>query len=133
MTADRVRQDELVSRPVVAVLSTAWTGGRIHSVPVWFLCEEGTFKVITERGSQKHRNAVRSGRASLCIPVLESPERYLTVEGPVSVGDPLSYEQRLAMHVHYRGEEAARQIVDKGGHEKMVMLVIRPETRLSDS
>jgi PPOX class probable F420-dependent enzyme len=133
VTASSAQSKEFAARPVVAVLATTWTRGRIHAVPVWFLYHEGVVKVITERGSQKHRNAVRSGRASLCIPVLDSPERYLTLEGPVSVVDPLSYDQRLAMHVHYRGEEAARRIVDQGGHERMVMLVIHPENRLSDS
>ncbi|HVC31496.1 MAG TPA: pyridoxamine 5'-phosphate oxidase family protein, partial [Steroidobacteraceae bacterium] len=81
MTTGDSEREEDVSRPVVAVLATAWTRGRIHAVPVWFLREDGVFKVITGRGSQKHRNATRSGRASLCIPVLESAGRYLAVEG----------------------------------------------------
>ena len=53
--------------------------------------------------------------------------RYVTAEGPVSVEDPVTYDQRLALHTHYRGAEAARKIVDRGGHEGMVTLVLRPE------
>lgn len=48
-------------------------------------------------------------------------------EGPVRVVDPLSYEQRLALHTHYRGAEAARRVVARGGHEEMVLLEITPE------
>ena len=75
----------------------------------------------------KHRNAVRSGRASLCVDERDRRFRYVTGEGPVAVEDPVTYEQRLALHTHYRGVEAARAIVDRGGHEEMVTLLLRPE------
>lgn len=132
MTAAEHSYDEALKRPVTAVLATNWTRGRLHAVPVWFLFEDGIFKVITGRGSQKQKNAARSGRASICIPETGAGGRYITAEGPVEIVDPLSFEQRLAMHVHYRGEEAARRIVEKGGHEQMVLLVLRPETWLSE-
>lgn len=123
----RSTRDELLARPLTAVLATAWTRGRIHAVPVWYGYQDGAFRIITERGSQKHRNAVRGGRATLCVDEREPPFLYVTAEGPVSVVDPVTYEQRLALHIHYRGEAAAHRIVDQGGHEKMVMLVLRPE------
>ncbi|MGI8550457.1 MAG: pyridoxamine 5'-phosphate oxidase family protein [Dehalococcoidia bacterium] len=127
MTVDIVARDELLVRPLTAVLATSWTRGRIHAVPVWYRFSEGTFRILTERGSQKHRNALRSGRATLCIDEREQLYRFVMVEGGVTVVDPVSYEQRLALHVHYRGESAAHRIVDAGGHEKMVMLVLHPE------
>lgn len=34
--------------------------GRSHAVPVWYLWKEETFRVVTERGSQKHRNVTHS-------------------------------------------------------------------------
>ena len=130
MTHTGSDREAILARPVTAVLSTTWTRGRIHAVPVWFLYEDGQIKVITDRGSQKHRNAVRSGRASLCIPDTGAAGRYLTAEGAVHVVDPLSFEQRLALHRHYRDEESAQRIVGQGGHERMVMLVMQPETWL---
>ncbi len=118
---------EFITRAQTAVLATQWTGGRVHAVPVWYLFEDGVFKIITERGSQKHRNAVRSGRATICLDEADGRIRYVVAEGPVRVVDPVGYEQRLALHRHYRGEESARSIVDKGGHEKMVILELTPE------
>jgi hypothetical protein len=53
--------------------------------------------------------------------------RYVTIEGPVEVVDPLTFEERLALRAHYQGEAAARAIVEKGGHEGMVLLLLRPE------
>jgi hypothetical protein len=53
--------------------------------------------------------------------------RYVSAEGPITVQDSVSYDERLALHTLYRGAEAARQVVDRGGHERMVLLVLRPE------
>jgi PPOX class probable F420-dependent enzyme len=118
---------EFVRRPQVAVLATQWTKGRVHAVPVWYLFEDGAFKVVVDRGSQKHRNVERAGRATICIDDRSGKLRHAMAEGPVRVVDPLTYEQRLALHRHYRGEEGARAVVDRGGHERMVLLVLTPE------
>ena len=48
-------------------------------------------------------------------------------EGHVRESDPLSYEQRLALHTHYRGAEAAEKSTADGAHERMVLLVLTPE------
>lgn len=113
-----------ITGPRVAVFSTADAKGRVHSVPVWFLWQNGVFEVVTDRDSQKHRNAVRAGRASLAI---VDGRKYVTAEGPTAVRDPISLEDRLALHIHYRGEEAARKVVANNRHEHMVILELRPE------
>lgn len=114
------------AKPQGAVLATLDDRGRTHAVPVIYLFEEGEFLVITERGSKKHRNAVASGRASLCMNAW--PQfRYVTVEGPVRVEDSVSYETRLRLHTHYRGEEAALKATADGAHQKMVALMLTPE------
>ena len=118
-------REAFLRQPRNAVLATVASDGRTHAVPVWFRYVDGLFRIITERGSVKHRNAERTGRASLCIP--DDWLSYVGVEGPVRVEDPVSYEERLALHTAYRGAEAAREIVDRGGHERMVILELRPE------
>ena len=117
-------REAFISEPRVAVFSTVDAKGRVHSVPVWFLWRDGVYQVVTDRGSQKHRNAVRAGRASLAT---VDGARYITAEGPISVRDPISLEDRLALHVHYRGEEAARKVVANNRHEHMVILELTPE------
>ena len=114
-------------RPRTAVLATIGRNGRIHAVPVWFRYDGAVFRIITERGSVKHRNAVRAGRASLCVDERDGAFAYVTAEGPVTVDDSVSYDERLALHTLYRGAEAAKQIVDRGGHERMVLLRLHPE------
>jgi PPOX class probable F420-dependent enzyme len=125
---DDAQRLELIGRPRTAVLATPWTKGRVHQAPVWYLFEDGVFKIITGRGSQKHRNVTRSGRATICADEREGRRfAYVMAEGPCRVVDAVTYEQRLALHRHYRGDEAARAVVDQGGHESMVLLILTPE------
>jgi PPOX class probable F420-dependent enzyme len=120
-------RDAFLKQPRTAVLATTDRSGRVHAVPVWYAWDGTDFRVITERGSAKHRNAVRTGRATLCVDERQGAFRYVTAEGPVTVRDPVTYDERLALHTRYRGPEAAKQIVDRGGHERMVLLILRPE------
>ena len=120
-------RDAFIREPRTAVLATTGRDGRVHAVPVWFLWDGAAFRILTERGSAKHRNAARAGRAALCIDDRDGRFEYVTAEGPVTVQDPVSYDERLALHTHYRGPEAARKVVDQGGHERMVMLILRPD------
>ena len=118
-------RDAYLSEPRNAILATITPDGRVHAVPVWFLYMDGFFNIVTERGSVKHRNAARAGRAALCVD--DGKFAYVSAEGSVEVQDAVSYEERLALHTLYRGAEAARRIVDQGGHERMVLLRLRPE------
>ena len=118
-------RDAYLRQPRNAVLATVRPDGQPHAVPVWFRYHDGAFDIITERGSVKHRNAVNAGRAAICVD--DGKFAYVSAEGPVEVQDPVSYAERLALHTLYRGAEAAKRIVDQGGHERMVILRLRPE------
>lgn len=120
-------RDRFLSTARTAVLSTLDPQSRLHAVPVWFRYADGAFRIITERGSAKHRNVVRTGRASLCIDERAGQMSFVSGEGPVDVVDEVTFEERLALHTLYRGEDAARVIVERGGHERMVLLILRPE------
>ncbi len=120
-------RDVFLSTAHTAVLSSVDPHSRIHAVPVWFRYVDGAFRIITERGSAKHRNVVRTGRASLCVDERAGKMRYVTAEGPVEAVDEVTFDERLALHTRYRGEDAARVIVEQGGHERMVLLILRAE------
>jgi PPOX class probable F420-dependent enzyme len=124
-------RDAYLQAPRNAILATTTPDGLIQAAPVWFLYADGVFRIITERGSARHRNVERTGRAALCVD--NGRFSYVSAEGTVRVQDTVSYAERLALHTHYRGPEAARKIVDRGGHERMVMLLLTPERWLSRS
>lgn len=118
----------LLRAPLVAVFAVARPDGRVHATPLWYLWDGSVFHLIVERASPRHRWSVSAGRAALCIEAVDGEElSFVTAEGPVTVVDPLSYEDRLRMWEHYRGAEHARRIVDAGGHQTKVKLVLRPE------
>ncbi|MBA4180968.1 MAG: hypothetical protein C0506_10305 [Anaerolinea sp.] len=127
MTMTPDQRDAFLRQPRTAVLCTLRRDGGIHSVPVWFRWDGAELRIITERGSAKHRNVVRTGRATLCVDERDGHFRYVTVEGPVRVEDIVTRDERLALHTLYRGPEAAEKVVAEGGHEKMVLLVLTPE------
>ncbi len=105
------------------VLGTVGPGNRPHAAAVWYLWRGGEVLVVTGRGSQKHRNAERSGRASV---TWLDDWRYLVAEGPVTV-EPLRREERYALWEQYRGPEAAARETASDAHEEMVLLRLRPE------
>ena len=116
-----------VDRPLTAVFATVDRHGRPHAVPVWYLYRDGVFEVFTDSKSRKASNVRATGRAALCIDEREGGYRHITAEGPCEIEDSVTKEARFSLHRRYRSEEAARTIVDRGGHEKMVILRLRPE------
>ena len=109
--------------PKAAVFSTVGSAGRVHSVLVWYLWDGEAFTIVTDRGSVKHRNVERSGRATI---VVHEDVAYLSAEGPVAVY-PADVETRLALWTRYMGEDVARTSVTAEATATMVALVLRPE------
>jgi PPOX class probable F420-dependent enzyme len=124
---DTHERESFLTEPRTAVLATVGPHGMAHAVPVWFRYCDGTFRIITERGSQKHRNVERTGRATLCVDERDGSLRYVAAEGPVEVLETVTADDRLALYTHYRGRDRAEKVVAKGGNERMVMLLLRPE------
>jgi PPOX class probable F420-dependent enzyme len=129
-----LERDELLSRPLVAVFAVVRPDGRVHATPLWFLWDGHQFSFSVERGSPRHRWALAAGRAALCIETDDRGElTFVTAEGPVAVVDPLPKETRFLIWERYRGAHRAHQVVDAGGHEGKVLLVLRPETWVPSS
>lgn len=109
--------------PLSAVFSTINAAGRVHSVLVWFIWNGETLTILTERGSVKHRNVERSGRATV---VVHQNVAYVSAEGPVEVRG-VSLELRRELWTRYAGPEVAAEMVTEDTTARMVALVLRPE------
>ena len=87
-------RDELLREPLTAILATERKAGGVHAAPVWYLYRGGELRVITGRDSVKLKNALRTGRATLCVQRSRGRDlRYVTAEGSVRV-EPCSSEER---------------------------------------
>ncbi len=70
----------------VAVLSTVDAKGRPHAAPVWYLYDDGVFRISTGEGSQKHRNVTGNPNVSLVIDQRELPYYAVMVTGAAEIG-----------------------------------------------
>jgi len=78
----------LTSEPArTAVLATVRADGRPHAAPVWYALDGDDVVFMTVAASVKGRNLRRSGRAALCIDDERPPFSFVSIEGPVELGD----------------------------------------------
>jgi PPOX class probable F420-dependent enzyme len=117
-------RDEFLELPRSAVFSTVTEAGRVHSVLVWFMWDGEVLKVLTARGSIKHRNVERTGRATLTV---HENVAYVSAEGPVSVR-AVTQDERRDLWTHYAGPEMAAEMVTEDTTAQMVALLLSPET-----
>ena len=119
-------RDELLKEPLTAVLATERKAGGVHAAPVWYLYRGGEFRVITGRGSVKLKNALRTGRATLCVQRSRGNDlRYVTAEGSVRV-EPCSIEERRELWAHYT-DEAKADAMAAGDLSGLCVLVLAPQ------
>lgn len=119
---------DLLERPLVGVFAVVRPDGRIHATPLWYLWDGEALHLIVERDSPRHRWTVRTGRAAVCVETVDRGELdFVTVEGPVTVAGPVTREFRYELWKRYVGPSRAREVVDAGGEETKVELVLRPE------
>lgn len=122
------RQRRFVAKPRIATLATVRADGSPHITPVWFRYEDGAFLVSIDRGSVKHRNVERDPRVELCIDDRERPPYHtVIVRGRARVEDAPSLEWRLALAVHYLGEEMGRRYIATRDNPHAVLLRITPD------
>ena len=107
-----IELNDLLGRPLVAVIGTVDASGRPRCAPIWFHWEDGAAYMFTSRSTLKWRNLERNPHASLCVDWREPPYRSVVMDGPVEeVHRPL-YELVLRMAVRYYGEEKGRAFAD---------------------
>jgi len=121
------RQSRFLAKPRIGRLATVGSDGTPHLVPVWYRFDDGVFLVLTERGSQKHRNIERDPRVAFCIDDERPPYHTVLVRGRVTVHDAPGREWREQLAIHYLGDEAGRRYIAENMHPNDVMLRIEPE------
>ena len=121
------RQLKFVSAPRIGRLASIMPDGSPHVAPIWYRFEGGAFLVLTERGSQKHRNVERDPRVVLCIDDEKAPYHTVLVRGMVEIGESPPREWREGLAIHYLGEEAGRRYTAGNDSPNNVLLRLVPE------
>jgi PPOX class probable F420-dependent enzyme len=110
----------------IAVLSTVDARGKPHAAPVWYLYEDGVFRISTGDGSQKHRNVLANPNISLVIDQRALPYYAVMVQGTADIGPAFSDEDSLRLAVRYLGETLGVRYAERADAEASVSLTIRP-------
>ena len=132
VTMTREEREQFLAGVHVGVLSVASVGrGGPLAVPVWYSYQPGgTVNVITG-GSTRKAAAIRAaGRFSLCAQDERPPYKYVTVEGPVTVGEA-SHDERLALARRYLGPEGGDAYVSANPTGGQIVFRMTPERWLS--
>lgn len=126
MTDDE--REEFLRKANVAVLGTVDGHGSPHGAPVWYLYDDGEFRISTGRGSRKHRNVEVNPNVSLVIDTKQLPYLAVMVQGEAEISGPMSEEDRLRLATRYLGEDVGKRYAEMTAddHENTVTLRIRP-------
>ena len=124
MTDDE--RETFLQQANVAVLGTVDARGRPHAAPVWYLYEDGVFRISTGDGSQKHRNILANPNISLVIDQRALPYYAVMVQGTADIGLAFSDEDSLRLAVRYLGEDLGSRYAERTDAEASVSLTIRP-------
>jgi PPOX class probable F420-dependent enzyme len=74
---------DLLTEPIVAVLTTLMPDGSPQSTAVWRLWEDSHLLVVINTTMQKYRNVQRDPRVAVINLDFQNPERYIEMRGIV--------------------------------------------------
>lgn len=128
----REEREAFLADTHVAVVAIAEAGRAPLAVPVWYAYEPGgEIRFVTGPSSRKGRLLEQAGRASLCVQTEAAPYKYVSVEGPASLG-PVNYERDVRqIALRYLGPEMGEMYLaataDVRASEGTVLVRLQPQ------
>lgn len=110
----------------VAILGTVDSRGRPHATPVWYLYDDGEFRISIGAGSQKHKNIAANPNVSIVVDEGAMPYYAVMVQGEAVIGPGFSDEDSLRLAVRYLGEDVGSAYAARTDAEESISLTIRP-------
>jgi hypothetical protein len=113
----------------VAVVSVADEGRGPLAVPVWYRYEPGgELRFVTGGASRKVERIRRSKRVTVCAQSETMPYRYVTVEGPVTIGVPDFERDVREVAIRYLGPQMGEVYLaaTEAEHATAVVVALRP-------
>ena len=122
------RQIRFVQKPRIGRLITIGRDGTPHVAPIWYRYEDGAFLILTGGESRKVNNIRRDARIVLCIDDEQPPYHYVIARGAATIEPVLGEAWRLALAVHYLGEESGRRYVESTDDSNAVLIRLLPDS-----
>lgn len=117
-------QKDLLNQQFVARISTHNPDGTIHTVPIWFLYDDGTVIFGTQAITQKVKNIRADPTMTVVVDQVEAPFKGLIMYGKASLEYDDVIEKRARIFARYMPPEQAESFA-KSLAEKWEPVVIR--------
>jgi len=128
----REEREAFLADTHVAVVAVAEEGRAPLAVPVWYAyVPGGEIRFVTGPRSRKGRLLKKVGRASLCVQTEAAPYRYVSVEGPATLG-PVDHERDVRQIAHrYLGPDMGEMYLAATAEARQadgeILVTIRPQ------
>jgi hypothetical protein len=118
----------------VAVIGVAESGRGPLTIPIWYSYEPGgAVRFVTGGGSKKAALLRQAGRLSLCVQTETAPYQYVSIEGPVTIGEPDFERDFRAIAHRYLGEQMGDTYLQMTADERTnsILVSVKPERWLT--
>lgn len=126
----KAEREAFLAEVHVGIASIAEPGRGPLTAPIWYSYEPGgAVTMLIGPKSRKAKLLQQAGRMSLCAQTESAPYRYVSVEGPVTIGKPPK-DATLKLATRYLGEEIGRQYAADGNGDSL-WVTLTPERWLT--
>jgi nitroimidazol reductase NimA-like FMN-containing flavoprotein (pyridoxamine 5'-phosphate oxidase superfamily) len=130
----RAEREAFLAETRVAIISMADEGRGPLTIPVWFQYEPGgVVRFVTGGTSRKARLIRTAGRLSLCVQSETPPYKYVSIEGPATIGTPEHERDVRQMAFRYLGEQLGEWYLQATAaeHTDTILVSVTPERWLT--
>jgi PPOX class probable F420-dependent enzyme len=134
LAMSRTEREAFLAETRVGVVGIPEAGRGPLAVPVWYAYEPGgEIRFVTSGESKKARLLRVAGRLTLCVQEETAPYRYVSVEGPATIGRPDLERDIRRTAIRYLGEQMGETYLQATASEndRAVLVTVRPRHWLS--
>lgn len=134
-TMTKSEREAFLAETRVGIVAVVEAGRGPLMVPVWYHYEPGgVVRFVTGGASRKAKAMKAAGRFTICVQTEAPPYKYVTVEGPTTIGGTPDYERDFrAMAIRYLGKDMGEMYLSMTAAERegTVLVELQPERWLS--
>lgn len=130
LTMTRAEREAFLTETHVAIISIVEAGRGPLTVPLWYKYEPGgVVRFVTGGTSRKANLLRRAGRLGLCVQSETPPYKYVSIEGPATIGTPDFERDMREMALRYLGEQVGEMYLQMtaGERDGAILVSVTPE------
>jgi Pyridoxamine 5'-phosphate oxidase len=121
----KAQREAFLAETRPGIISVAEANRGPLTIPIWYSYEPGgVLRMVTGGASRKAALIRKAGRLSLCVQTETAPYKYVSVEGPVTIGTP-DFERDIRAVAHrYLGEQMGEWYVQSTAAERADSILV---------